>query len=523
MRDRAPGLPPPLAALLEDAAAALDAHDPVAAERALTAVLQQVPDCVEARRLLGVAQHVHGDYAEAVVLLRQALAAKPGDALILMNLATSLHAGGDTAVAVSWLKRACAAAPDFAPAWFNLGQMYLLQARPAGAVTALHRALDIEPDHVAAKVSLAQAQTAMGAIELAIATYREVVRAHPAQPHAWLGLAELESGCLTGEDVATLQHAMQMPETSSAARIALGFALVRALEDQNQFDDALRVLHKANGARYRQLNWNPMFSSAQVDALIDVFSTSRTHAREARQGGNVIFVVGLPCSSTRLVGKILAEHPAVGRLHEASDLEQVLDEESRRRGQAFPHWVATTTDADWSRLGQAYLARAGATRGTASRILDATVRNWRLVGAALAMLPGARVINARRAPVDTCLACYRQLFGAGEAYTFNLDHMVSLWRDHDRLSRYWVQRFPGRFTDYVYEHWQDDADAYTRRLLDFCGLSQDATCLAASAAQHAEYTRVAAPPDGRHLRGTLRSARYGARLDRLRAMLAAAD
>ena len=209
MRDRAPDLPPAVARLLTQASSSLDNHDPAAAETTLVYVLQLAPDCTEARRLLGLVEHIRGHYAQAVVLLRQALEAKPGDALILMNLATSLHADGEFDVALSCLRRAAALVPDFAPAWFNLGRMYMLQSRPAGAITALHRALDIEPDHIPARVSLAQAQTAMGVIEPAMASYREILAAHPAQANAWMGLAELESGCLTADDVAQLRHAMQ--------------------------------------------------------------------------------------------------------------------------------------------------------------------------------------------------------------------------------------------------------------------------------------------------------------------------
>jgi Flp pilus assembly protein TadD len=135
MRDRALDLPPAVARLLEQATAALDNHDPAGAEPDLVSVLQLAPDCTEARRMLGLVEHIRGNYAQSVVLLRQALEAKPGDALILMNLAASLHAKGEFDVALSCFRRATVLVPDFAPAWFNLGRMYMLQARPAGAIT----------------------------------------------------------------------------------------------------------------------------------------------------------------------------------------------------------------------------------------------------------------------------------------------------------------------------------------------------------------------------------------------------
>lgn len=522
MRDRAPGLPPPVASLLEQGATALDAHDSATAEKALLAALVLAPDCAEAFRLLGVVQHVRGDFTQAVTLLRRALQAKPGDALILMNLATSLHAQGETDVALSCLKRACAAVPDFAPAWFNLGRMYMLQWRPAGAVTAFHRALDIEPDHVPARISLAQAQSTLGAIGPAMASYREVVNAHPSLPNGWLGLAELETGCFTAGDVAQLQRAMHLPETDVHARIALGFALARALEDQGDFDGALRALHKANGVRYRQLNWNPTLASKQADALIEAFPSPLAGASDASQGEQVIFIVGLPCSGSALTAQMLDAHPQVDDNRELPDLQQLLDDESRRRGQVFPQWVTTATAADWSRLGEAYLARTARWRNHAPRFIDSRLANWQLVGAALAMLPGARVIDSRRDPLETCLACYRQLFGEGEDYSFNLDHMVGVWRDHDRVARHWRQLFPGRFIEHDFEAWQAEPETRIRRLLEFCALDADPACLAVSRTRHAEYTTVAPPPEGRHARATTRSSRYGARLDRLRALLAAA-
>ena len=145
MQDRAAGLPPAAAQRLDEAATALTRSELNAAEASLLEVLAQVPDCVEAQRLRGLVMHLRGDYAQAVLLLRQALALSPEHALIHMNLGISLHADGEPDAALASLQRACKLAADFAPAWFNLGRVLSMQGRPVGAVTALHRALDIDP------------------------------------------------------------------------------------------------------------------------------------------------------------------------------------------------------------------------------------------------------------------------------------------------------------------------------------------------------------------------------------------
>ncbi|MFC5436211.1 tetratricopeptide repeat-containing sulfotransferase family protein [Rhodanobacter umsongensis] len=518
MQGRAVGLSPAAGTLLEAAAAALDRQDPAAAAVALDRVLALEPDCAEALRMRGLMQHLRGDYRAALALLRQAHDLRPGDALIRMNLATSLYASGDAEAAVAWLRRACAMVPDFAPAWFNLGKMYMLQGRPAGAITALQRTLDVDPEHVSARIVLAQAQASLGMAALASANYREVLHRQPGQPSAWFGLANLDVERFTEVDVAQLQQQLRLPQASIAARVSLGFALVRALEDQHDPRSALRALHKANALQQRQLNWNAMLASARVDEVVRAFPEP-IQATDPLLGDGVIFIVALPQSGSLLTEQILASHPQAVAAAEGTDLGQILDAESARRRQPFPRWVGSATAADWSRLGHAYLARIEGRRGHLSHYVDRNTANWQLVGAALAMLPGARVVNSRREAFESCFACYRQLFVSGNEFSYDLDHMVGYWRDYDRLSRHWQRLFPARLLEHDYESWLVDPEVRVRRLLAFCGLPFDANCIRPARAADDAHSPGGISTEQLLRRDSARSAWYGDSLQRLRALL----
>lgn len=521
MQDRAVGLSPAAATLLEAAAAALDRQDPATADAALGQVLALEPDCAEALRMRGLLQHVRGDYLAASTLLRRAHDLRPDDALIRMNLATALYAGGEVEAAVACLRRACALAPDFAPAWFNLGKMYMLQGRPAGAVTALQRALDTEPEHVPARVVLAQAQAVLGMAALASENYREVLRRQPGQSTAWFGLSTLEVERFSEDDVAQLQQQLQLPQAGVAARVSLGFALVRALEDRADPRSALRALHKANRLQQRQLNWNPVLASAWVDEIIRAFPAPAP-ATDPTQGDGVIFIAALPQSGSLLTEQILAAHPQAVAADDVDILQRILDAESARRQQPFPKWVASASTADWSRLGQAYLARIEGRRGNASHFIDRSIANWRLAGAALAMLPGARVVNSRRDAFESCFACYRHLFADGNEYSYDLDHMVSHWRDYDRLSRHWQQWFPAGFLEHDYESWLADPETRVRRLLAFCNLPFEARCVHPTQAGHGISSPGGMSTVQLLRRDSMRSAWYGESLQRLRVLLGSA-
>lgn len=519
MRDRAVGLPPAAVDLLERAAAALDEQNPQAAETALNEVLVLAPECAEALRLQGLVRHLRGDFAGAVARFQQARALLPDDPLIRMNLATALFAGGEPAAALSGLQRCCAMVPGFAPAWYNLGKMYMLQERPVGAITALHRALDAESGHVPARMLLAQAQASLGVTQPACENYREVLRLEPGQSDAWIGLADLDAARFSADDTVQLQQALRSPPTDTRARACLGFALTRALEDQDDYGGAFRALRKANGLMYRRVGWNAARATAQTEAMRQLFAEPLPTAVNPGLGADIVFVVGLPQAGSLLTGQILARHSAVAMVDDSSALEQLIDAESKRRQQPDLQWMAAATPADWQRLGQEYLERNERWRQGKSRLVDRTPANWRLVGAIHSMLPGARVVNSRRGALETCFACYRQWFPERHEFSYDLDHLVSYWCDYDRLSRHWQQLFPAHFLDHDYETWQSDPEPQVRRLLDFCGLPFAQTCVDFHRTQRVEHA-VSSVATGELMRqDSLRCAAYGRELDRLRALL----
>ncbi|HWU75012.1 MAG TPA: sulfotransferase [Rhodanobacter sp.] len=522
MRDRAAGLAPASAALLQRASAALDAQDLQAAEVALAEVLTTAPACAEALRMQGLVRHLRGDFAAAVTLLEQACALCPDDALIQMNLATARYAGGDCDAALAGLQRACAMTPDFAPAWYNLGKMYMLQERAAGAVTALHRALDVEPGHVPARMLLAQAQAGLGATGPASDNYREVLRLEPDQPSAWLGLADLDAASFSIDDLTRLQHALQAPQLDARARICLGFALTRALEDQADYRAAFQALRKANGLMQRQFGWNATQASAWTRTVGRHFAEPIRVARDDTAAApHVIFIVGMPQAGSLLTAQILASHADVAVADEPGTLEQIIDAESIRRQQPFPQWTRAATPADWLRLGRDYLARIEPLRQGKPCFVDRSPGHWRLVGALLAMLPGARVVDSRRDALETCFACYRQLFVSGHEFSYRLDHVASYWHDYERLCRHWRRLYPASVLAHDYEAWQADPEPSVRRLLDFCGLEFDRACTDFHASQHVKRaaSRVAV---GELMRqGSLRCAAYDSQLGHLRALLRA--
>ncbi|MGK0462855.1 MAG: hypothetical protein ACJA0W_003720, partial [Candidatus Azotimanducaceae bacterium] len=110
-------------------------------------------------------------------------------------------------------------------------------------------------------------------------------------------------------------------------------------------------------------------------------------------------------------------------------------------------------------------------------VVDKHPLNFIYLGLILLMFPEAKVVHTVRHPLDTCLSCFFQNFTKGQDYAFDLDTLAEFYLDYKRLMAHWQQLFPGRILDVHYEQVLVDQEEETRRLLAFCDLPFEKSCL----------------------------------------------
>ena len=487
------------------------------AERHISGLLAVYPDHAEILRLFAGVQNLRGDRAGAISTMRRAVALRPDDALYHNTLGAVLGENTELDAAIACLRRACELQPELSSAWYNLGLLLMRSIRPEESAQALRQAVALDPAHAHARVLLGEMLRASGRFDEAGAEYRRVIAHKPDAGTAWWGLADLKTMKLGDSDIDALRQAMQRPSASEDDKIAMGFALAKALDDQGRYRESLEALAQTHSRARSRRQWNAAEASARVNATLAA-STPALARAPAEQGGEVIFIASLPRSGSTLTEQILASHSQVAGAGELTDLPQILGEESRRRQQQFPHWIGAMSPADWERLGQRYLERTAHWRSQRPHFTDKLPNNWQYASAALAMLPQARIVIVRRDPLETCLACYRQYLANAE-YAHTVADLASYWRDFDRATRHWLALYPQRVHENVYEDLVADPQAKIRALLAFCGLPFEQSCIDFHKTERDVHTPSAAQVREPIRRDTARAARYGALLDPLRAAL----
>ncbi len=485
----------------------------------LKRVLAGAPGHPEALRLMGILHTRGGRPDLALSSLRQALATSPDDAVLLNDLGSAQAGCGERDAALATWRRACALSPAAPMPWFNLGRNLQLQGASQAATDALQRACTLAPDLLPAHVLLGDALVHLGRFDDAEERYRAALALHPACGDAWRGLSNIKTRPLTDADGAALAAQLQRPDLGFEDRLAMGYALGKLEEDRGRYREAFATLAKANAALRQRAAWSATAFNAYVAAALAATARLPTPL-DATLGSEAIFIVGLPRSGSTLFEQILAAHPQVEGASELPDLGELIQQESIRRRQPYPGWIASATAEDWQRLGHDYLQRTARWRERRPRFTDKMPENWKHAGILRAMLPGATVIDVRRDPLETGWSCFRQQFYQLPHFSCDLDDIATYLRGCEAAMDAWRERDPRRIHLHRYEDLIDDPQRRIQALLDDCGLPFAPACLAPHLAMRSVRTASAAQVRQPLRSDTARAARYGALLDPLRRGLA---
>ena len=103
--------------------------------------------------------------------------------------------------------------------------------------------------------------------------------------------------------------------------------------------------------------------------------------------------------------------------------------------------------------------------------------NWMHLGFIHLILPNAKFIDARRHPLACCFSGYKQHFARGQHFSYSLEEIGRYYRRYVELMAHMDQVLPGKIHRVIYEDMIEDTEGEVRRLLDYCGLPFEESCL----------------------------------------------
>jgi tetratricopeptide (TPR) repeat protein len=463
-------------------AGALMANDLPEAEARLRHRLARQPTDVAAIRMMAELAGRLGRYRDSENLLRRAMDLAPAFTAAQANLAIVLYKQNRYAEAGEVLEQVLAQDPANASSR-NLLAATLGRIGDYDEALAIYGELTVTfPEHAKLWMSYGHLLKTVGRLEDSIAAYRRALAVEPHLGEVWWSLANLKTVEFSDADIAAMEAALGQ-DVSTEDAFHLHFALGKAWGDRKSPEDSFRHYAAGNDLRSRELAYDPDTTTRQVDRMIEVF-TPEFLARPCSAGDpapDPIFILGLPRAGSTLLEQILASHSAVEGTMELPDIPAIAMREAKAAGgdpRDWPGAVAEMAPQRFAELGAEFLERTRVQRKTGKPFyIDKLPNNWSYVGLIHLILPNAKIIDARRHPLDCCFSNFRQHFAKGQAFSYSLDHIGRYYADYVRAMDHYDQVLPGRIHRVIHERVLDDPEAEVRAMLAYLGLPFEEACM----------------------------------------------
>ncbi len=443
------------------------------------------PDNAEVHNNLGIALTGQGKVEEAINSYQRAVRLNPNLAEAHNNLGNALTDQGKFAEAITSFRQALRLNPNFAEVHNNMGNALRTQGKVEEAINSYREAVRLKPSYVDAHSSLGIAFTELGRIDEAIASFREAIRLQPNHAEALCQLASLLRGTLPEADRALLEHRLAESDLNDSDRVKLLFSLAAVCDGKGAYAQAAALLRQANalslslprlkGQGYK-LDEHARFVEKLMEAFTPAFFESVRGS--GLETGRPVFIVGLPRSGTTLTDQILAAHSQV---YSAGELTLARMDFLALGTQPTDESVFTTLpglpgDA-FRRLAQRHLDQLGTMNRTAARVVDKMPDNYLFLGLLATLFPSAKFIHCRRDLRDAAVSCWMTDFFVGLRWSNDFEHIAARFREYQRLMEHWRKVLPVSVLEVHYEETVADLPGVARRLVEWCGLDWEPTCL----------------------------------------------
>ena len=452
------------------------------AEEICRAYLRAHPQDVEGMRLLAQIGIKLGILDDAEFLLESAATFAPDDIQIRLDYIDALRRRQKFGDARDQAEALYAREPDNPRFQSHLAIESLQTGDYDRAFELFDEILTRLPRDPATLTSRGHALKTTGEQARAIESYQAAIAAKPDHGDAWYALANLKTYSFTDEEMAAMQAQVARGDLAFTDRVHLTFALAKAHEDRKDYEQAFRFYDEGNALKRAQTRYSADAMTAELARQKEACTQElfARHEDEGHPAPDPIFILGLPRAGSTLLEQILASHSQIdGTL----ELPNILSLAHRLRGRKashsrYPGILHDLSAEQLASFGEQYIEDTRIHRQGAPFFIDKMPNNFRHIGLIHLILPNAKIIDARRDPMDCCFSGFKQLFAEGQEFTYGLEEVGRYYADYVNLMDHWDAVLPeGRILRVSHEDVLDDLEGQTRRMLDYIGVPFEEACL----------------------------------------------
>lgn len=449
------------------------------AEEVYKNILKKDKNNIDALRLFGLLAFKLKKYDIAEQLFIKVLKLNPSFALAWDNLAKLYRIQNKLSKSIPAFKNLIKLDPNNFEALVSLGTVYIKLSKYKDGIELYKRALVLNPENARVHLSMGHALKTLGNREECERAYHNAIKHYPLSGEAYWSLANLKTYQFDSNEIVAMENAIKN-NMHQDELIQVYFALGKAYETNKNYKKSFKNYQKGNWEQRKKINYNAEEYKKYTDEIIQFFSSNNDllNINKGYLAKDPIFILGLPRSGSTLIEQILSSHSLIEGTQELPNIMGISREiKSMDIDKKYPSNIKLLNDDDFYNYGLKYINETKWTRSDKPYFIDKMPNNYIHIGLIKLILPNAKIIDARRNPMDACFSCFKQYFARGQHFTYDLDDIARYYKDYERLMDFWKSIFLDSIYTIKYEDVINDPHNEVHSLLNYLELDFEDSCL----------------------------------------------
>ena len=453
------------------------------AEEKCREFLKQYPTNTYAMSLLSDIADRLGYFDDAEFLLESAVKLSPSDGELRMKYAMILRKKQKFAKTMEQVNILCEKFPENLSYQAQKASEIMQNGDHKGAIDLFDDILKKNPYNFSILTSKGHAQKTLGESDRAINSYQTAYQVKQDHGEAFFSLANLKTYEFSKNELNIMREQLQRVDLTMRDKAYFHFALAQGCEAVGEYDEAFFHLDSGNKIKNKQSKYSIERMDKELQAQIDVCDELffEKHGQGGHETKDPIFILGLPRAGSTLIEQILASHSMIdGTL----ELPNILSMAQSLRGDDiygkegnYPKSMENLSLEKRIAMGENFISDTSMHRNKAPRFTDKMPNNFRHIGLIHLIMPNAKIIDARRYPLDCCFSMFKQLFAQGQEFTYGLTEAGSYYKSYIKLMNHWDQVLPNKILRVNNEDIIDDLEGQVVKMLNFLELPFEESCI----------------------------------------------
>ena len=424
-----------------------------------------------------------GHFNDAETLLEKAVQFNPNDGDLRMKYVSILRKTQKFSKTMEQVDMLCALHPENITYQAQRANELMQNGQHDEAIKLFNNILKKNPHNYSSITSRGHAEKTIGKTDQAILSYKEAYKIKPDHGEAFFSLSNLKTYSFDLEEIQLMKSQINRVDLSLKEKSYFHFALAQGAESIKDYDQAFYHLYEGNKIKNNQSKYSIESMDKELQAQIDICNNEFfSHLGDGGYSScDPIFILGMPRAGSTLIEQILASHSMIDgtlELPNILSLAQTLrgDDVYGKKGK-YPQVMSSLTKTDRLKMGEDFIKDTRIHRNDAPMFTDKMPNNFRHIGLIHLILPNAKIIDARRYPLDCCFSMFKQLFAQGQEFTYGLEEAGSYYNSYVKLMSHWDKVLPNKILRVNNEDVIDDLEGQVRRILNFIDIPFEENCI----------------------------------------------